>query len=88
MVIRTTIDNTKSNYQFLTLKYSKQAAKINDIKIRCYQPAHYDPGESRLRDFQQEAETLEDQHMHAKAPNSNISSPLHIFPTPAITCMT
>ena len=42
-----------------------------------YLPAHYDLGESRLHDFQPEAEKPEGQHKHAKVQNSNIFSPLH-----------
>lgn len=51
-----------------------------DIVIYRQLPVRYDPGESRQHGFQQEAKIQEDQHMHAKAQNSNISSPLQNFP--------
>lgn len=46
--------------------------------VQWYRPAHYVLEESRLLCFQQVAMTQEDQHMHAIAQSSNISSPLHL----------
>ena len=45
--------------------------------MQAYLPVHYALGESKQHGFQQEAETPEDPHMHAKVQNSNIFSPLY-----------